>query len=261
MAPPAARACGGAQGGCEVKRPALLLALAAALPFAPALHAAHPAVSGEMAGVWLPDSKRSDRAPRVPLRPEAAESREKWLAEYGPVDQRIDDTNASCIAEPMPWPARLIAQYPFELLFTPERVTVFYEVFGSLRRIPIGTPRNTFDSLPSAMGTSSGRWEGDTLVVETHTIRRDGAGKPTGDAPISNARRIIERFSMGKDEAGNKQLRNELTIVDPVVLTAPVKFTMRYKWSPDIFVGEYLCQQDIWDQNLQGSPSTVPWRK
>jgi len=36
---------------------------------------------------------------------------------------------------------------------------------------------------------------------------------------------------------------------------------MRYKWSPDIFVGEYLCQQDIWDQNLQGSPSTVPWRK
>ena len=138
-----------------MKRPALLLALAAALPFAPALHAAHPAVSGEMAGVWLPDSKRSDRAPRVPLRPEAAESREKWLAEYGPVDQRIDDTNASCIAEPMPWPARLIAQYPFELLFTTDRVTVFYEVFGSLRRIPIGTPRNTFDSLPSAMGTSN----------------------------------------------------------------------------------------------------------
>ena len=35
---------------------------------------------------------------------------------------------------------------------------------------------------------------------------------------------------------------------------------MIYKWSPDIEVGEYLCQQDIWDQNLQGSPSSVPWR-
>ena len=161
----------------------------------------------------------------------------------------------------MPWPARLIAQYPFELLFTTDRVTVFYEVFGSLRRIPLAAPRNTFDVLPSAMGTSNGHWEGDTLVVETRTIRRDGAGKPTGEVPISNARRIVERYSMGKDEAGNKQLRNELTLIDPVVLTAPVKFTMRYKWSPDIFVGEYLCQQDIWDQNLQGSPSTVPWRK
>ena len=36
---------------------------------------------------------------------------------------------------------------------------------------------------------------------------------------------------------------------------------MCYKWSPDIEVGEYLCQQDIWDQNLQGSPSSVPWRQ
>jgi hypothetical protein len=189
------------------------------------------------------------------------QAREKWLAEYGPVDPRIDDTNASCIAESMPWPARLIAQYPFELLFTPDRVTVFYEVFGSLRRIPIATPRNTFDVLASAMGTSTGQWDGDTLVVETQMIRREGAGKPTGDSPMSNSRRIVERYSMGKDEAGNKQLRNEMTIIDPAVLTQPVKFTMRYKWSPDIFVGEYLCQQDIWDQNLQDSPSTVPWRK
>jgi hypothetical protein len=237
------------------------LLVAAALVIAPAVQAGHPATSRDMAGVWLPDSKRSDRPPKWPLRPEATESRAKWMAEYGPVDPRIDDLSASCIAEPMPWPARLIAQYPFELLFTADRVTIFYEVFGSLRRIPIGAPRNTFDALPSSMGSSTGHWEGDVLVVETHAIRRDGAGKPTGDVPISNARRIIERYSMGKDEAGNKQLRNELTIIDPVVLTEPVKYTMRYKWSPDIFVGEYLCQQDIWDQNLQGSPSTVPWRK
>jgi hypothetical protein len=231
------------------------------LAMSPLLQAAHPAVSREMAGVWLPDSKRSDRTPaQWPLRPEAAAAREKWLAEYGPVDATVDDANASCIAEAMPWPARLIAQYPFEILFTPDRVTVFYEVFGSVRRIPIGPARNTFDALPSAMGRSVGRWEGDTLVVETDMIRRDGAGKPSGNPPISNARRIVERWSLAKDEAGSKQLRNEITIIDRVVLTEPVKMTMRYKWSPDIAVGEYLCQQDIWDQNLQGSPSTVPWR-
>jgi hypothetical protein len=222
--------------------------------------AAHPPVSREMAGVWLPDSKRSERPPSWPLRPEAAQAREKWLVEYGPVDTTIDDTNASCIPEAMPWPVRLIAQYPFEVLFTTDRVTVFFEVFGSLRRIPVGKAGNAFETLPSAMGTSIGRWEGDTLVVETRNIRRTGAGKPGGDTPTSNARRIVERWSLGKDEAGNKQLRNELTIIDPVVLTAPVKYTMRYKWSPEISVGEYLCQQDIWDQNLLGSPSSVPWR-
>jgi hypothetical protein len=246
-----------------MRRHALLCLMAAAmLATAHSSRAAHPEVSREMAGVWLPDSKHSDRLPaQWPLRPEAAAAREKWLAEYGPVDTTIDDTNASCIAEAMPWPVRLIAQYPFEVLFTPGRVTIFYEVFGSLRRIPIGPARNTFETLPSAMGRSAGHWEGDTLVVETDSIRRDGAGTPAGNPPVSNARRIVERWSMGKDESGKKQLRNEITLIDPVVFTAPVKMTMRYKWSPDIAVGEYLCQQDIWDQNLQGSPSTVPWRK
>jgi hypothetical protein len=232
------------------------------LAVAPLGHAAHPAVAREMAGVWLPDSRRSDRPPaQWPLRQDALVAREKYLADYGPVDPTIDDANSSCVAEPMPWPMRLIAQYPFEVLFTTDRVTVFFEVFGSLRRIPVGAARNTFDVLPSAMGTSIGRWEGDTLVVETRGIRRDGAGKPSGDPPLSNARRLVERFSMGRDEAGQKQLRNQITVIDPVVLAAPVTFTMRYKWSPDIEVGEYLCQQDIWDQNLQGSPSSVPWRQ
>lgn len=250
-----------------MRRAILHMTLVLAALVAPALRAAapqvaaHPRVAAEMAGVWLPDSKRSDRPPRWPLRDEAVSAREKWLSEYGPVDLTVDDPSASCITEAMPWPVRLIAQYPFELLFTTDRVTVFYEVFGSLRRIPTASPRNTFDALPSAMGTSHGHWEGDTLVVETRAIRREGAGKPTGDVPISNARRIIERYSIGRDEAGNKQLRNDMTIIDPVVLTQPVNYTMRYKWSPDIFVGEYLCQQDIWDQNLQGSPSSVPWRK
>jgi hypothetical protein len=240
----------------------MLIFMVATLLMSPLLRAAHPPVSRDMAGVWLPDSKRSDRLPsQWPLRTEAAAARDKWLAEYGPVDATIDDTNASCIAEAMPWPVRLIAQYPFEILFTSNRVTVFYEVFGSLRRIPIGPASHTFETLPSAMGRSSGRWEGDTLIIETDMIRRDGAGKPSGNPPISNARRIVERWSMGKDESGNKQLRNEITLIDPVVLTTPVTMTMRYKWSPDIAVGEYLCQQDIWDQNLQGSPSSVPWRK
>ena len=240
-------------------KPALLLALA--LLAASTVQAAHPPVATEMAGVWLPDSKRSDRPPQWPLREDAIAAREQWLAEYGPVDRTIDDTNASCIAEAMPWPVRLIAQYPFEILFTSDRVTVFYEVFGSLRRIPLGSSRNTFDALPTAMGTSHAHWEGDTLVVETHAIRRNGVGKPTGEVPISSVRRVVERYSMGRDEAGNKQLRNEITVIDPGVLTQPVRQSMRYKWSPDIFVGEYLCQQDIWDQNLQGWPSSVPWRK
>jgi hypothetical protein len=221
-----------------------------------------PAVAREMAGVWLPDSRRSGRLPQEwPLRPEATAARDSYRAEYGPVDPTVDDASASCIPETLPYHVRLIAQYPFEVLFTPGRMTIFFEIYGSVRRIPIGAPAPVLEALPSAMGRSRGHWEGDTLVVETTNLRRDGAGLPQRDPPVSNARRMVERWSMGSDENGQKQLRNQITIHDPVVLTQPVTINMFYKWSPDIEVGEYLCQQDIWDQNLQGSPSTVPWRQ
>ncbi len=215
-----------------------------------------------MAGVWLPDSRNSGRLPQQwPLNAEAQRAADHYQQQYGPIDPRIDDANISCLPEAHPYSMRLIAQYPMELLFTPGRATFFFEVYGGIRRVYLDEQRRDDDVLPSVMGHSVGRWEGDTLVIETTHIRKEGAGRFSGNPPISAARRIVERISLGKDSEGRKQLRNDMTIEDPLVLTAPVTIQMRYKWSPDIEVGEYLCQQDIWDQNLQGSPSSVPWRQ
>jgi hypothetical protein len=58
-----------------------------------------------------------------------------------------------------------------------------------------------------------------------------------------------------------KALSNEITVHDPVVYTQPVTVRMYYKWAPDVSVGEYLCQQDIWDQHMDGHRSEIPWRK
>jgi len=236
--------------------------LCASLVLAPAASAQHPPVARDMAGVWLPDSRNSDRLPReMPLTPEARKSADDYQRRYGPIDPTVDDANASCIPESFPYGMRLIAQYPFELLFTPDRVTVFFEVFGGVRRIELNPRAAPPDALPTAMGRSVGHWDGDTLVVETTRVRKTGAGLFSGDPPVGLGRRFVERFSVGKDADGHKQLRDEITIHDPGVLAQPVKILMRYKWSPDIEVGEYLCQQDIWDQNVQGSPSSVPWRQ
>ena len=72
------------------------------------------------------------------------------------------------------------------------------------------------------MGRSIGHWEGDTLVIETTASGAKAPGAFSGNPPVSSARRIVERLSLGKDAEGRKQLRNEITIHDPVVLTAPV---------------------------------------
>jgi hypothetical protein len=239
---------------------ATALGLLAVLP-AIAAAADHPPIAREMAGVWLPDSRNSGRLPQHwPLNAQAQQAADRYQQQYGPIDPTIDDVNTSCLPEPHPYSMRLIAQYPMEILFTPGRATFFFEVYGGIRRVYFDDRRGD-DVLPSVMGHSIGHWEGDTLVIETTRIRKEGTGRFSGNPPISAARRIVERISLVKDSEGRKQLRNDMTIEDPVVLTAPVGIRMLYKWSPDIEVGEYLCQQDIWDQNVQGSPSSVPWRQ
>jgi hypothetical protein len=258
----ASRATGRAALAASLLAAALLAAGPAGVADAASPPASHPPVARAMAGVWLPDGRRSERLPRDwPFTDEARAAAEAYQKQYGPIDPTVDDANASCIPESFPYAMRLIAQYPFELLFTPGRATLFHEIFGNIRRIDIGVPTGPTDPLPTAMGTSVGRWDGETLVVETTRVRKDGYGRFSGNPPVSNARRFVERITLGTDEEGRRQLRNEITIHDPAVLTRPVVLQMRYKWSPDIEVGEYLCQQDIWDQNVQGSPSSVPWRQ
>jgi hypothetical protein len=240
----------------------VLAALLCAAVAGTAIAAEHPPVAREMAGVWLPDGRRSGRLPAdPPFTQEARAAYDDYLRRYGPIDTTVDDRNASCVPEPFPYGMRLLAQYPFELLFTPDRLTIFFEVFGAIRRIAFDPRDVPDDVLPTTMGHSTGRWEGDTLVIETRGVLKDGAGPFSGHPPVSLARRFVERITLGTDEEGRKQLRNEITIHDPVVFTEPVTVRMAYKWSPDVEVGEYLCQQDIWDQNIQGSPSSVPWRQ
>jgi len=38
------------------------------------------------------------------------------------------------------------------------------------------------------------------------------------------------------------------------------RFRRGYKWARDVQLGEYLCEQDLWDQRLDGSTSRIPWR-
>jgi hypothetical protein len=233
---------------------AVLLAMAAPLPAADDPR--------DLSGVWLPDSRRSERVPRdLPFTDAARKAVDAYRALHEPIDPTLDDANASCLPEPMPYGMRLLAQYPFEILMTPQRVTVFFEIYGGVRRIFLDGRAPPAEMLPSVLGFSTGRWEGNELVVETTRVKVDGAGPMTGSPPRSLGRRFVERLSIGQDAQGKRELRNVITIHDAAVLREPVTLRMVYKQAAKgIEVGEYLCQQDIWDQNIQGNPSNVPWR-
>ena len=219
--------------------------------------AADAAARPDFSGVWLPNSKASGRWPtQLPFTPAMVTARKNWNEKYGPVDLTLDDEHISCMAYTLPDIMTTITQYPFEIISTPSRIMLITEVYGQVRRIPLDAAPPG-DVLPSHTGTSRGRWEGSQLVIETTHILplNEGTRRPT-----SAALRMVERMSLEEGGPTGKQLVNEVTIHDPLVYSEPIVVRMVYKWARGVEVGEYICEQDIWDQHLDGNVSKIPWR-
>jgi hypothetical protein len=65
-----------------------------------------------------------------------------------------------------------VAVYPVEFIQTPKQITIISEAFSEVRRIYLDKPPSKIDEVPPGYyGRSVGRWEGDTLVVDTVGIK------------------------------------------------------------------------------------------
>jgi hypothetical protein len=106
----------------------------------------------------------------------------------------------------------------------PEQVWIIYERPDVRYIYTDGRPFPPKDELwPTFEGYSIGHWEGDTLVVQTVSIRGGIPIDRTG-AALSDEARVTERIR--KTDA--KTLQSDITIEDPVALTGPWKVTRRY---------------------------------
>jgi hypothetical protein len=212
----------------------------------------------DFSGVWLPNSKESGRWPEQrPFTPAMAKLREQWTKHTAPIDFTRDDDHTSCLPYTLPYLATTITQYPFEIVTTPHRIYFFTEVYGQVRRIDMEAAPVSPERLPSRVGHSRGHWEGSQLVVETTHILPENEGSRF---PGSPALQVVERFSLTEGGELGRQLVDEITIRDPLVYQQPITIRMVYKPARDMTVGEYICNQDIWDQHLDGSTSRIPWR-
>jgi hypothetical protein len=114
----------------------------------------------------------------------------------------------------------------FEILFTPGRVTMAIES-GLVRRIYMRDepPAGSLDE--SRSGTSIGRWEGATLVVETTGLDPNGPIVP--GSTLGPGAHVLERFSLVDADT----LRIESTLVAPAVLTTPLALQQQYRRARD----------------------------
>jgi hypothetical protein len=128
-------------------------------------------------------------------------------------------------------PKSMIVPYPM-MLTRPDENTVIIEreLMQDVRVIHLNGSGEMGE--PSKLGYSTGRFEGDELVVETSNFIADKWGSHTG-IDSSEQKQLVERFRMSDD---GLFLHAEITITDPVYLAKPVTF--RHRW-------EKLADRDV----------------
>jgi len=107
-----------------------------------------------------------------------------------------------------------------QIVQTSKFVVMLTETYHSFKLIPVDGRKHRDDVAPSARGDSIGRWEGDTLVVDTTNFTDDNWIYAEGNVSFhSDALHIVERY---RRTAANL-LEVDATLEDPKVLTAPYK--------------------------------------
>lgn len=156
----------------------------------------------------------------------AAPYRPDWQAKYAQARQNTahvrDTLDRFCYAGV---PRVMSADADFMLFVTPEE-TQLQGARHDIRHLwTDGRPHPPADELwPLTWGESIGRWEGQTLVVQTVSLKGGQWLDPTG-ATLSDAARVTERIRLlGKD-----RLENRITIVDDTALTRPWTYTRTYR--------------------------------
>ena len=182
----------------------------------------------------LPDDRRVED---IPFQPWA-----KALFEYRRSKDDRDSPHARC--KPSAGPRQIGTAYGFEIVEFPElqRVMIF-DIGGpqSYRTIHMdGRPHpRGHDLVPSYYGHSTGRWDGDTLVVDTVGFNEQNWIDAEGLMHTDQYHQI-ERFTRTDFDT----LRYQVTIEDPGAYTAPWTAGFLLRWEAGAELFEYVCQEN-----------------
>ena len=129
---------------------------------------------------------------------------------------------------------------PRKIIQSRHEIVMLYEGNAGVRQIfTDGRSLPTNDPQPWWFGYSVGRWEGDTLVVQTSHFR-DGGWLDVNGSPLTDAARMTERIT--RVNVGT--LRLELTVDDPKAYTRPWTVTFNQRLMPDDELIEFICQEN-----------------
>ena len=189
-----------------------------------------PDLSGVYAGGGGGGARGGRGAPAEPVLKAGAE---KYRIVRGP-----DDTGATSNCMPLIPPQSWGVPYQFQILQGANYVAIFHEYPGTFRIIPTDGSPHPVDPDPSWLGDSVGRWEGDTLVVDT--IGFNDKTELQGYRHTESLH-MIERFRRPDVDT----IQYELMIEDPNVFDKPWMLTRTFTLRPDLRrIDEFICENN-----------------
>jgi hypothetical protein len=168
----------------------------------------------------------------LPLQPWAAELRRERVA-----SNSMDNPDAHCL--PIGVMQLHTHGQPRKMVQAPGVIVILYEANGGIRQIFTDGRPLPQGPQPWWYGYSTGRWEGDTLVVESAHFRDLGWLDVEG-SPLTEEGRIIERFR--RPDYGHLEI--EVTIDDPKAYTKPWTITVYQRLMPDTDLIEFVCAEN-----------------
>lgn len=165
------------------------------------------------------------------------EARRAAEAEANKRGEPLANPSSSCVPYGMP-SMMSVAIYPIEIIQTSKQITIVAEAFSEVRRVFMDKPQAPIDEVPPGYyGRSVGRWQGDTLVIDTVGIKESVQYQRM---PHSDQMRITERMRFVAPDI----LHDQITIEDPVVLEKPYTYTLAYRRMPDYEMVEFVCDNN-----------------
>ena len=194
----------------------------------------------DLTGVWWtkgyqPTMKTVD-GQLPPFQPWAAAAYKKSL-DAQDAGKPLLDSSTLCL--PHGVPRIMYAPYPIQILQTPKQVTILHEVNHMVRLVYMNEPHP--DGLDDTyLGHSVGRWEGDTLVIDTIGLN-DQTLLDRAGLPHTTALHVVERL---RPIEGGKLLEDVITIDDPKTYTKPWNARITFERRPDVRLMEYVCTEN-----------------
>ena len=128
-----------------------------------------------------------------------------------------------------------------QIVQAPGVVTVRHEMIHEARIIPLDGRPHVSERIRSYMGDPRGRWERDTLIVETTNFngRTGSYGRNANGNPTSAALRLVERFTLTAADT----LRYEVTVADPGTWQRPWTVAFSIERDSGYAIYEYACHE------------------